>query len=97
MSTKIGLYANANLFYSSRIYLNDANTAVASPYTLLGFKTGYRFDLTKKTSFNLFAGVQNILNEKYSLGNDINGPGGRYFNTAPGINYYAGIVFKFSR
>lgn len=94
VSTKVGLYANANLFYSSRIYLNDANTAVASPYTLLGFKTGYKFDIHRKTSIDFFIGVQNILNEKYSLGNDINAAGGRYFNTAPGTNYYGGIILQ---
>ncbi len=93
-SSKVGLYANANLFYSSRIYLNDANTSIASPYTLLGFKTGYKFGLNKKTAFNFYIGVQNILNEKYSLGNDVNAAGGRYFNAAPVTNYYGGVIFQ---
>jgi iron complex outermembrane receptor protein len=44
----------------------------------------------------LFIGGDNLLNEKYSLGNDINGFGGRYYNAAPGRNYYAGIVVNFS-
>jgi iron complex outermembrane receptor protein len=40
---------------------------------------------------NLFAGGNNLLNTKYSLGNDLNAAAGRYYNAAAGINYYAGI------
>jgi iron complex outermembrane receptor protein len=39
----------------------------------------------------VFVGANNLLNEIYSLGNDINAAGGRYFNAAPALNYYAGL------
>jgi iron complex outermembrane receptor protein len=42
----------------------------------------------------LFVGADNLLNEKYSLGNDINAFGGRYFNAAATRNFYAGIKMK---
>ncbi len=35
-----------------------------------------------------------LLNETYSLGNDINGFGGRYYNAAAKRNYYAKIVLQ---
>jgi iron complex outermembrane receptor protein len=41
----------------------------------------------------IFAGAGNIFNTKYSLGNDINAAAGRYYNAAPGVNYFAGIAF----
>lgn len=95
LTTLPGLYLNADLFYSSRIALNDANSAYASSYTLLGTRLGYK-SANKKIQWELFAGADNIFNVKYSLGNDINAAAGRYYNLAPGRNYYAGIVFGFN-
>lgn len=97
INTKIGLYANTNFFYSGPIALNDANTTYASAYSLLGIRLGYKYGLSKKIQWELFTGAENIFNEKYSLGNDINAAAGRYYNVAPGRNYYAGIIFQFNR
>ena len=97
INTKIGLYANTNFFYSGPIALNDANAVYASEYNLLGLRIGYKTNTTKKIQWELFTGAENILDEKYSLGNDINAAAGRYYNLAPGRNYYAGIIFQFNR
>lgn len=97
VNTKAGLYANATFFYSSRIALNDANTDYANPYDLLGLRIGYKKDLSKQIRLEIFTGAENIFNEKYSLGNDINAFGGRYYNVAPGRNYYAGLIFRFNK
>jgi len=40
---------------------------------------------------NIFAGADNLLNQSYSLGNDLNAVGNRYYNPAPGRNYFGGI------
>ena len=97
INTKAGIYTNISYFYGGRIALNDANEVYANPYNLLGIKMGYNISLKKKTLLQVFAGVQNIFNEKYSLGNDINAAGGRYYNAAPGVNFYAGLNFTFSK
>jgi iron complex outermembrane receptor protein len=97
INTKIGLYANTTFFYSGRIALNDANSAYADPYNLLGLKVGYKTFLSKEIQLELFTGAQNIFDEKYSLGNDINAFGGRYYNVAPGRNFYAGIALQFNK
>ncbi|MEO9146313.1 MAG: TonB-dependent receptor [Ginsengibacter sp.] len=94
VDTKTGLYANTTFFYSSRIALNDANTNYADPYHLLGIRIGYKRELSKKIKLEIFGGVENMFNEKYSLGNDINAVGGRYYNVAPGRNYTAGVIFN---
>jgi iron complex outermembrane receptor protein len=39
---------------------------------------------------DLYAGVENAGDRRYSLGNDLNAFGGRYFQPAPGRNYYGG-------
>jgi iron complex outermembrane receptor protein len=87
-------YANMTFNYTSSIPLNDANTVFAKPYHLLQMKIGKQINLNK-CRINVFAGADNLLNEIYSLGNDINALGGRYFNPAPERNYYAGVKFEF--
>ncbi len=66
----------------------------ANAYHLISAKIGYRKWLNK-WRIKIVAGIENVLNEKYSLGNDINGFGGRYYNAAPGRNYYVSINFQF--
>ena len=91
---KHGWYAAGTFYSASRIFLNDANTAFAEPYYLIGGKIGWRKTWHKKHKLNFYAGAENMLNEKYSLGNDINAPAGRYYNAAPPRNYYAGIALQ---
>jgi iron complex outermembrane recepter protein len=93
--SKIGCYMNITYNYSDKIVLNDANSAYASSYHLLSARFGYKKDFSKKIRAEIFAGADNIFNTKYSLGNDINAAAGRYYNAAPGRNYYAGIIFRF--
>ena len=69
--------------------VNDANTFFANAYHLLQVKLGKTFKLYKGT-FSVFAGADNLLNEVYSLGNDINAVGNRFYNPAAGRNFFAG-------
>jgi iron complex outermembrane receptor protein len=46
---------------------------------------------------DFYTGADNLLNETYSLGNDINAAAGRYYNAAPQRNYYAGISFQWNK
>ena len=90
-----GWYSNITYTYSDAIALNDANTDRAGSYNLLGFRIGCRKINIAKFKAEIFAGADNIFDTKYSLGNDINAAAGRYYNTAPGINYFAGIAIKY--
>jgi len=89
--TQPGFYSAITYFYSDPIALNDANTAYASSYNLLSGRIGWKNKITGRFILDLFAGVDNLFNAKYSLGNDINAFGGRYYNAAAGINYFVGI------
>jgi len=91
ISTKPGIYINLTYYYSDPIPLNDANTEFASSYNLLGSRIGWRKELKKKNKLEFFAGIENAFDVTYSLGNDINATGGRYYNAAPGRNYYGGV------
>lgn len=90
------LILNGTYYFSDRIALNDANTSFAQPYHLLGVKCTYKIQIVKVSS-ELFVGADNILNQKYSLGNDINAAGGRYYNVAMPLNFYAGLVLHWLR
>jgi iron complex outermembrane receptor protein len=39
-------------------------------------------------------GADNLLNKTYSLGNDLNAFGGRFFNPAPKRNYFLGAKIE---
>lgn len=84
-------YLNLSYSFTGRIQLNDANTASAPCYHLLAAKAGYNIQC-KKMKLSLFAGADNIGDVTYSLGNDINGFGGRYFNRAARRSFYAGTT-----
>ena len=77
--------------YTAKIPLNDANTAFAPHYNLLAAKVGWAHQLSHKSNFEIYAGAENILNEKYSLGDDLNAVGNRYYNAAALRNYYVGL------
>jgi iron complex outermembrane receptor protein len=92
--SKIGVYANVTFQYTDPIVLNDANTETADPYTLVGIRMGFKNKKPAKVPFEIFFGVENLFDEKYSLGNDLNAFGGRYYNAAAPRNYYTGIKFS---
>jgi iron complex outermembrane receptor protein len=92
---KPGFYTNITYTYSDRIALNDANSAYAGSYNLLGGRIGYRKILARKIKLDVFGGVDNVFNTKYSLGNDFNAAAGRYYNAAPGINYFGGVSVNY--
>lgn len=101
LGTKPGVYLNVNYYYASSIPLNDANTEYASSYNLLGARTGWRKSLHPKVNMDLFIAADNLLDEKYSLGNDINAfsfPGvpARYYNAAMPFNFAGGISLNFN-
>jgi iron complex outermembrane receptor protein len=74
--------------------LNDANVASASAYHLLGFRLGCKKTFRKKYKLNFNAGADNLLDETYSLGNDINAAANRFYNAAPKRNFYTGFSFQ---
>jgi iron complex outermembrane recepter protein len=89
-----GYYINVSMNAASQIPLNDANTVFAANYQLVQAKMG-KLVKWQKYEIDAFIGADNLLNQLYSLGNDINAAGNRYFNPAPSKNFYAGIRIGF--
>ncbi len=87
-------YLNASLNSTGKIPLNDGNTVFADAYQLLQIKLGKQLQW-KQHQFDVFVGADNLLNQLYSLGNDINAAGNRYYNPSPSRNWYCGFRFGF--
>ena len=89
------LFAQHN--YTSSLPLNDANTVYARKYHLVQARLSWKGLKIGKSDLSLFTGADNLLNEKYSLGNDLNAVGRRYYNAAAGRNFYAGLSLQLKR
>lgn len=83
--------------YTSRIPLTDANTVYANQYHLLQAKLTWNNLRIGNLPVEVFAGADNILDQKYSLGNDLNAVGGRYYNAAASRNFYGGLAINFHK
>jgi iron complex outermembrane receptor protein len=79
--------------FNGKTSLNDAETVFANSYHLVQLKLLWNKRFNKQT-LGLQVGADNLLNEKYSLGNDINAFGNRYFNPSPTRNYFASVSVK---
>lgn len=87
-------YLNTSLNVTGALPLTDANDVYADGYQLVQLKWGYRTKQQAK-QWDFFVGIDNLLNQRYSLGNDINALGRRYYNPAAGRNGFAGIRYRF--
>lgn len=90
LTTSRGLYGYFSWHYTDGIPLNDANTVYSSSYHLADIKLGWQNSFQKMT-FDVHIGMNNMLNEKYSLGNDLNPFGERYFQPAAERNIFTGV------
>lgn len=81
--------------YTDKIPLNDANTVYAPSYQLMGVKMSWEYAYKQYIRFQVFTGFDVSLTGSYSLGNDLNAVGNRYYNPAPPEVYYAGLQIKF--
>lgn len=93
ITTRNGWQFQVQLNYTDRIPLNDANTAYADAYRLLqaGIAKNWQHD---QYSIQWFLNGDNLLNERYSLGNDLNAAGNRFYNAAPSVNFNTGIRIR---
>jgi iron complex outermembrane recepter protein len=89
--TKPGLYINLTYNYNETVTLNDANTFRGTDFHLLAARIGYKHLFFNKLQGEIFIGGDNLFNETYSLGNDINAAVNRFYNVAAGRNYSAGV------
>lgn len=82
-------FSNLNFIHVGKIPLNDANSVIAKSYGLWQLKYGWRGKISGKNT-ELYILVDNLTNISYSLGNDLNAFGGRFYNPSPTRNLLLG-------
>lgn len=95
LRTSPGFYVNFTHQYVDEIPLDDANTVYQDAYNLVNMRVGWARSFAGKWEVEAFAGVDNLTDEVYSLGNDLNPFGGRYYQPAPTRNWYGGVKVAF--
>jgi len=81
-------------FYTSKTPLNDANSVWSEPNLIGNIQFRFPVDF-EKTRVNLYLQIQNLYNENYVLGFDINAFGNRYYNPAAKRNFVLGMKVDF--
>jgi len=94
--TKKGLYANCTFSYTDAIPLNDANSFIAPAYHLFFAKIGFKKSVSKVVAGEIYSAFNKSFNAPYSLGNDLNAAGSRFFNPSAPENFSVGIKLKFN-
>mgnify|MGYP000058812620 FL=1 len=86
-----GLYAAIEGRYQSRIYVNDLNTEFADAYFLSNIRAGVK-QKWRGVQLEEFIRVDNIFNKAYIGSVIVNEANRRYYEPAPGRNYFLGVV-----
>ncbi len=85
-----GAYLGLDTSYTSRIYLNNSNTADVGGYGLTDIRAGRRFG-DPDAGWELFVGINNVFDRAYDANLRPNAFGSRYFEPGPARHWYAGF------
>lgn len=96
LRAKLGFYLNFTQQYVDKLPLNDSNTVYQEAYNLVSSRVGWRSFFAGNWDAEVYFGVDNLLNESYSLGNDLNAFANRFYQPAPLRNYYGGMKLGYS-
>ncbi|GAB3338779.1 TonB-dependent receptor [Larkinella ripae] len=89
--TGVGLYAHITHQYIDRFPLDDVNTVQSDIARLLNATVGYRKAIGRRWTVEAYLSGDNLLDQTYSLGYDLNAFGGRFYNAAPRRNLTGGL------
>jgi iron complex outermembrane recepter protein len=88
-----GFSAAGEVQYVGRIYVNDVNSAFAPAYTIGNVRVGFAQEVDR-FRFSEYVRVNNIANVNYVGSVIVGDTNGRYYEPAPGRNWYAGVSFS---
>ncbi len=100
IESAFGLYGNINFQHVGSMPITDSNSLYSNSYNLTNLKFGFEKTLNKKLKLNLYIGLNNIFNKKYTSQTLINasGFGGsapRYYYPGNPINYFSGLNINY--
>ena len=100
IETKTGIYFYASYFFNDRMPLNDGNTFYNPSYQFMNSKMGFKKNLSKHIGVNVYGGIDNITNSRYSSMTSLNavaygGGSPAFFGPSPARNGYGGLNIKY--
>lgn len=90
-ASKKGFRANLRANLVGNQYAEDSNAVTVDGYALIHLRGGYVFQY-RNVEVRPYLGVNNLLNEAYTDNVRINAFGGRYYEPAPTLNVFGGLV-----
>ncbi len=99
-NTAWGLYGNINQQYVGTIPITDSNLLYTESYMLTNLKFGYKNQLSKGLTFNIFTGLNNLFDKHYAAQVLINATGfgdsaPRYYYPGNPVNYFSGLNLNY--
>ncbi len=85
-----GFHAAVEARHSGRIFVNEANADAASAYTVANVRAGYEWRMGDWRLAG-FARVDNVSDRRYAGSVIVAEARGRFFEPAPGRNYFGGV------
>jgi iron complex outermembrane receptor protein len=85
-----GFNAAVELRHAAKVYVNDENSDAAAAYTIGNLRFGFEQPAAGWT-LKEFVRIDNVSDVKYAGSVIVNDGNGRYFESAPGRNYLAGV------
>ena len=90
-----GFYASWDLLHADSFYADNSNTVKSGSYTTASLRSGFNL-LVDRWEISPFIGINNLFDEDYFDNIRLNASFGRYFEPAPGRNYYGGIGVRYN-
>ncbi|TGE24971.1 hypothetical protein E5K00_07155 [Hymenobacter aquaticus] len=100
VETKFGLYLNLTSQYTDKTPMSDSNNRYAASYWLLNSKVGVRGKVAGHLGYDVFAGLDNLTDERYAVSIALNQAtpvkAPTFYN--PGIprNWYSGATLNYT-
>lgn len=91
---KNGLSASLQANFVGSQFAQNSNETEVAGYELVNFRASYQ-TLFRESKIRPYLGVNNVLDQSYTDNVRINAFGGRFFEPAPGLTAFGGIVIYF--
>jgi iron complex outermembrane receptor protein len=86
-----GFHAGVEVRHNGRVYVDDANSASASPYTIANMRAGLE-QRTRRWKFSEFVRLDNVTDKQYIGSVIVAEANGRFYEPAPGRNWMVGVT-----
>jgi len=84
-----GLNAALEALYVDRLYVNDRNTDAAPSYTVVNARIGF-MQTTGRATWRQYVRANNLFDRNYAGSVIVGDTNGRFFEPAPGRNWFVG-------